>query len=243
MSEVPEHLKHRISELTKYQPNDAVKRNLMRTSWLGIVGPSAVGKNVIIDSLVASDSANFAKAWSFTNRSPRPDDTTDMIHYVDNSSEALEEVCYQVESGNFVNFKPHPTTGVFYGTYPESFQTGKINIMPALSSSVAEFEQLPFQNNYAIGLVAPYNDWRRWFDARPFATPDERSKRLAEGVACLDWLIESGDAPIVVNTSGHPSYAVEDIKLIIEGNQPPRGGLATAKSLRKNMQAQLEREQ
>lgn len=205
---------HAKTHQPEYHPNSRVCAELGTKSLVGIIGPCSVGKNYVIDRLIADDE-RFRPVRSISTRGSRPDDTSDTMQLFAKTDEGIDELVTLIEEGRAINYVIHPTTGELYGTLDTSYP-GEFNLLPMLSSSADTFRHLPFRDVHLIGLVAPPDAWERWFEQRHFENADDRTKRLAEGAQSLDWLLANGDASIICNQPGNPQYAASAIKAVVE---------------------------
>ena len=227
-SELQQRLDHIRVTQAGYQPNAEVRQALATKSLIAIVGPCAVGKSYVIDTLTGVDD-EFAKVRSITTRAPRPDDTPETMQCFPWTEEGIGDLCTHVEAGDAVNYVIHPTTGDLYGTLADSYPA-TYNLLPALSNSIASLEQLPFHRVFTIGIVATPDDWDRWFSHRDFASPTDRNKRITEAALSLEWLLASPQAAIIRNHAGDPLYATNAIQAVVRDDDCHRN-VSVAESL------------
>ncbi len=211
-----------------YTPNAEVREHLGQKSLVMVVGPCAVGKSYVIDSLVTND-ARFGKVRSISTRDPRPDDTADTMQLFARDDEHLGQLANRIEAGEAVNYIVHPTTGDIYGTLDDSYPA-EFNLLPTLSNSVRDFRKLPFASTHVVGLVTSPAAWKDWFEHRSFASAKDRDSRIAEAVLSIEWLLGDPTASIVTNMPGYPQVTADNIARLVDRGATERDE-ATAKSL------------
>lgn len=199
--------------LTQYEPNEFVRRDIGHKVVGAIVGPCSVGKSHVIDEVVRLH-PEVGKVRTFTTRDPRPDDTPDTISHLPWDERHIKRICNTIEAGDAVQFVFHPMTGDIYGTTLDSYPS-EYNILPALSTSIADFEHLPFRAFRSVGLIAAPESWEEWFTAREFASAADRTKRLAEAAQSLEWMLAHPQVAIIENVAGDPTQAAEALYAFI----------------------------
>ncbi len=210
---------------TGYQPNEFVLRDLAHKSLIAIVGPSSVGKSYVIDELVRT-TPHFGKVLSFSTRDPRPDDTPDTMVCLPWDERHIKRICNVIEAGDAVQYIFHPKTGDIYGTTLESYPE-EYNVLPALSTSVAALDELPFRSIHKVGLVAEPEIWEKWFEKREFSSTADRHARLGEAVSSLEWILSHPEVAIVNNIFGHSEQTTKTIrKFVLKGKSTPRDEMA-----------------
>lgn len=205
--------------VTDYEPNEFVRRDIGHKVVGAIVGPCGVGKSHVIDELVRLH-PEVGKVRTFTTRDPRPDDTPDTIAHLPWDERHIKRICNTIEACDAVQFVFHPTTGDIYGTTLDSYPA-EYNILPALSTSIADFEQLPFRAFRSIGLVADPESWDRWIASREFASASDRAKRFAEAAQALEWMLAQPHVAIIENVAGDPTRAAEAIYSFVASPSRP----------------------
>lgn len=171
-------------EQDKYRPNEEVCRRLGELGLVMIVGPAAVGKTSVIQTIANLDH-EFAPVSVFTTRDPRHDDDPNLFRYYDHTDEGVSELLARINRGDMVNIAIHPTTGHLYGTELEDYR-GRYNVLATLANGVKQLNNLPFKTKTIIGLTTEPDTWTKWFDEREMPDRSTREKRLAEAVMALD---------------------------------------------------------
>ncbi|MEO5949743.1 MAG: hypothetical protein ABIP74_05040 [Candidatus Saccharimonas sp.] len=194
-----------------YWPNDDVLRAIGHKSLIPIIGPSAVGKSFIIDTLVGMD-PRFDKVLSFSTRNPRREDTPETMACLPWDERHIKRICNTIEAGDAVQYAFHRQTGDIYGTTLESYP-GDYNLLPALTTSIANLEQLPFRSLRTIGLVTSPELWSQWFAKREIdLAPEDRPKRIAEAANSLTWLLDHPEVAIINNPAGDAFKTAKKIR-------------------------------
>ena len=146
-----------------YTPSKNVVAKLHDKTLVMIIAPAAMGKSYIISRAIAADS-RFAQTISFTTRDQRAEDEGNM-RTIPRDNEHMSLLLDMIGAGQVVNYAIFPTTGMIYGTDLSSYP-GQINLMPTLANSVETLRRTGFGECITVGLVAPPETWRTWFDAR-----------------------------------------------------------------------------
>ncbi len=211
-----------------YEPNSDTRNEICHKDLVMLIGPCAVGKSYVIDTLTSTDD-HYGKVRSISTRDPRPDDTPETMRSFAWNNQEIGELCTLIEQGDFVNYTFHPKTGDLYGTLRDSYPA-PINVLPTLATSVADIATLPFRRTHAVGLVTSPEAWRQWFEQRAFSSPKDRAGRIAEAALSLEWLLDHTDASIVSNTPHNPIDASDAIRRIVatrhsERDEPEAGAL------------------
>ncbi len=159
-----------------------------------IVGPAAIGKSTLMDTVAATD-GDFSYVRSFTTRTKRPGETS---HY---DFVSLDQVRALHSAGKTVTYFEHPTTHNIYGTTAASFPT-RYNVLDTLSGSVHLYRSLPFERTITISLTAPLNEWQQWFLGRYPEKSEEALKRLKEAKLSISWSLTDNDIYWLENPAG-----------------------------------------
>lgn len=224
VSEIVQEQLDRVRKLEKtYEPNDDIKRRLADKVLIPIVGPCAVGKSYVIETLVAHY-PDFAQVYSLSTRKPRPDDTPATMRHIPWTNRAVQDLCDTIEVGEAVQYVIHPKTDDIYATTLDCYP-GTYNLLPALSDSIPGLTRLPFQAMPITGLVTTPEAWTEWFDRRVFSSPADRAARIAEAALSLQWLIDNPQVAIISNVPGEPEHAARAIHAFAldpTSSTPPR---------------------
>ena len=207
-----------------YKPLPEIAAHLGEKVLVMEVGPARIGKSHTMNKVVEFDS-DFQRVPVFTSRPPRPDDEPGMFRNYPHDDENVSHLLDKIEAGQVVQYVVHPTQGFIYGTELGDYPA-KYNLLPTLSGAVDALRSLPFEETHVIGLTAPGNAWKEWFEASyPNEHPD-RSKRLVEATTSLEWLLDEdldGGVNWVINEPDHPEKAARQIiDLVKSGRNPTR---------------------
>jgi ABC-type phosphate/phosphonate transport system ATPase subunit len=103
-----------------YRPSDEIAEQIAGKNLIAIIGPFAVGKTTLIET-VAATHPDFTEVVSFTTRPPRG--SGDRYRFLDHTADSLSQLVEVVSDGSLVNFTVHPTTGYAYGTEPSDYRS------------------------------------------------------------------------------------------------------------------------
>lgn len=145
-----------------------------------LVGPSAIGKSTIMNSVARLDS-RFYRVKSFTTRSPRPNDETGQYFYL-----TYDQLTELSSAGDVVSQVTSPATGQAYGTLKSSY-SGVYNLLDTLANSVDTYRQLPFKQTTVLSLTTSADRWREWFLQRYPRPSQEARSRLEEARLSIHW--------------------------------------------------------
>jgi guanylate kinase len=104
-----------------YEPNQDVLRHLEPITMIPIIGPFAVGKSTVMQTIVEQE-ADFGRVQSFTTRPQRSDEADNEYRFLDDSSETLGNILSDINSGKLVQYAIHPTTSAIYGSDLQDYQ-------------------------------------------------------------------------------------------------------------------------
>jgi len=206
------------SEAT-YQPNKEVAALLNQKTLVMIIGPAAIGKNFIIDTLIKTD-PTFGFVPSFSTREPRTNDEPGSMHLYLHDEVNVNRLLDLIEAGGVAQYAIHPTTGHIYGTMTEDFSR-QFALLPTLTTAVESIQQLPFNKTIPIILAASPQAWKARFNQRYPQKSDERNRRRAEAISSLVWGLAAERRDTVYwvdNTSSDPHTAVQRIINIVKYN-------------------------
>lgn len=210
VSEIVQEQLDLVRKLEKtYEPNEDIRRRLAQKVLIPIVGPCAVGKSHVIETLI-TNYPEFAQVYSLSTRKPRPDDTPATMRHIPWTNRAVQDMCDAIGVGEAVQYVFHPKTDDIYATTIDSYP-GTYNLLPALSDSIPGLERLPFRAMPITGLVTTPEAWAEWFDRRVFSSPSDRAARIAEAALSLQWLIDNPQVAIISNVPDKPEQAARAI--------------------------------
>jgi guanylate kinase len=192
---------------TTYQPSQSVKDALQNKSLVMIVGPVAVGKTFIMDT-IASMSPAFRRVSTFTTREQRSDDGPNMFRYI-SGDQQYAELLEKLQSGGLVQYAIHPASHQLYGSELQDYP-GEYNLLATLSNVVEYLSRLPFKHTYVVGLVCRADTWEAWLTRRYPTPSEEKQQRLQEAISCLEWFIKN-DVILIENTFDQPQKSAQDV--------------------------------
>lgn len=230
MEQIDQLVHELASTAATYQPSDNVAGDLSHKVIVPIVGPFAIGKSTILDTVQKQDE-DFAVVHNFTTRSPRADDSTAVYTFLPHNPETLEQLVTERNSGNLVQYAVHPTTGYIYGTNANDY-TKDYNIAAVLSGSVDSFRRLHFKSCHVITLIASGDDWLRMFAVRSMGMDqDEVLKRLSESRQSVAWSLAQSDVKWVINRFNDPEATAKRVIEIARKGKEGDDGRAVAEGL------------
>ncbi|HYH74441.1 MAG TPA: hypothetical protein VD735_00610 [Candidatus Saccharimonadales bacterium] len=176
-----------------YTPNKEVLSYLGKVYFVGVVGPTAVGKSTLIDRALQRDKHGLHLVRSTTSRNPRAgeEDGVDM-HF--RSRQDMER---RIDRQEYVT-----VVSVFdnlYATAPEDYASEGISVMPLIADAVPVFQEVPFQMFRTVFVLPPSaEEWQNRIRERRM--PDEQlQKRLDEATSSLEYACSSSDVIFVLN--------------------------------------------
>lgn len=178
-----------------------------------LVGPTAVGKSTIMNKVVELDS-RFGRVSGFTTRSRRPNDEPGLYRYL-----TLSDVDTLITAKQVVQYVSNPANNQIYGTQLSDYSS-TYNMKDTLSGAVEPFLELPFHDHKVISVTVPLERWEQWLDSRHPRGSTERTNRLKEAQASLEWsLAQTRNHSWVVNHPGNISESAQAlIATVLHGN-------------------------
>lgn len=177
----------------EYVPSEKVREALAEKALVTLVGPFAIGKSSLSQTIAEIDPA-FSEMNTISTRERRRDDPE---HY--RTGMPREEFIKKMVNGELVQFEAHPTTGQLYGSDLASFPTDRI-VTPALAGSLRGFEDAGFGEIIPVGIVADTDVWQAWLRER--REKSDYKQRLHEAKESLEWLQQElalASVPIIEN--------------------------------------------
>ncbi len=158
-------LSERLQKLTDNRDNYecADKTANKGKKVVAILGPTAVGKSMIIQACLsrAFDHKLFSitEAGTSTNRARRPDDPENY-----HTDIPTDEILTMIEQGKPANWSAHGT-GKIYTTLPEDFPA-EYNFMACLPDSLPMLRKAGFKAVFAVYVVTTTDDWDKQLHER-----------------------------------------------------------------------------
>ncbi|MEO6110062.1 MAG: hypothetical protein ABIP50_03575 [Candidatus Saccharimonadales bacterium] len=168
-----------------YAPNEATNAIIEPKTIVEFVAPAAEGKSALIREVDLLHS-EFSVVTGFTTRPEEARDTGGRYTYF-NTDEELNTLLGRIEKGSVVQYVQHPTTGQFYGSFPEDYHT-KFNMLDVLSNTVNDLDRLAFKSIFKIAVVSHGEEWINRFLERYPDGSEERTKRVTEAIQSLEWV-------------------------------------------------------
>ena len=170
-----------------YVPCDEVRDELQQKSIVMLVGPSAIGKSTVMETVTRMD-GDFAIAGTFTSRDARTDDTGKNYTYIPHTDEGLKLVFDRIRSREVVQYAIHPVNLTVYGTEISDYPSD-VSMLDVMSGAVDGFHKLSFRTSLVVGLVAQPDMWQQWFDQRMPVGHTQRESCRKEAIMSLSWLL------------------------------------------------------
>lgn len=174
----------------QYTPSQDVLDYLHRVDFVGVVGPTAVGKSTLISRALERD-PSLHLVCSTTSREPRPGELSgDGMHF--RSQAKMEQ---RIAAREYVQMLR--LFNNIYATAPEDYTEEGISILPMAADAAAVFRSLPFHSLRIIYVLPPSLEvWRDRIEGR---ATNELDKRMAEAVISLQFALQNSDVVFVLN--------------------------------------------
>lgn len=233
MSGQIEKLTSRIEQAaTNYAPGQDVLHALSAVTLVAVIGPSAVGKTTVMNSVVSID-ADFARVNSFTTRPRRPNESSDTYRFLDQNESTLTDILAQIQRRELVQIAVHPTTRHVYGSLASDYSHTYM-MLDALPNSIAALQSLPFKTLKKVALTTEASLWNERFLTRESTiSSDQARKRIEEGIANIAWSLEQGDQIWWLENNNQPAHeaAAQLIEIAKRGGTPEEHGRQTGAAL------------
>jgi guanylate kinase len=219
--EIPplEHKAEFIKLLDHYRPNKDSGKLFDELDFVVLSGVSGVGRNTVINRLVAQEGYYFIV--SDTTRPPKVRDgrlEEDGIQYWFRSE---EEVLEDIRAGKFLEAElihDQQVSGTSLRELEEALHTKRTAIAEVEFGGVNNIAQAD-PRAHIIGLLAPsFSEWKRRLENREIMTAEEYANRMRTAEKVLTNMLTQSFFHIVLNDSIDES--VIDIKAIVAGVYP-----------------------
>lgn len=218
-------------DFSDYRPNDVVLSTLKQVRFVGVVGPTAVGKSTVVKQARELD-PSIHIVLSTVSRVPREGERDG----VDYHFRSREEMLHRIEKREFVQVPPS-LLGDIYATAPEDYTTHGTSVLAVIADAIPTFRALPFQNNCTIFVLPPdYASWQERIGHHNF-TPEQLEKRLQEAARSFKFACEDEQAFFVLNDD--LDVAAEEFVALIHGEQPDAEQQHACRELARSLYEQL----
>jgi guanylate kinase len=176
-----------------YRPNNEVLEHIAGVNFVGVVGPTAVGKTTVINA-AAKQSPSLRQVVFTTSRQPRLGEHNGVdYHFRDRAH--MEE---RISRGEYVNVAP-VAFGDLYASAPEDYLTSGIAVAAILADVVPTFRRLPFRACHIVYIVPPnWDTWQQRIRAHGF-TDEQLAKRISEAERSLEFAQSEPNLLFVIN--------------------------------------------
>lgn len=211
-----------------YIPSQDVLEYLHAVDFVGVVGPTAVGKSTLIERAMDRDPA-IHLVRSTTSRSPRPgeEDGVDM-HF--RSKEAMSQRIAGQEYVTAIQLFEN-----IYATAPEDYAETGVSVLPMAADAAAMFAQRPFHSFRVIFVLPP--SYAVWMDRIAGRATNELDKRLQEARESLRYALGNPDVIFVLNDD--LDVATESFVAVLHGTAPDTEQQAACRALAEELLEQL----
>lgn len=216
----------------RYETSDTVKHVLQRKELVPLIGPFAVGKTALMRAAENLD-RNFGRVRSFTTRERRAGEEADAYDFLPHNEATLRQIHTQAAQRELVQFVVHPTTGNVYGSTADSYRT-TYSMLDTMPSSLPGLLSLPFREIKKVAVAVPPDVWEhRMAERLQGGDVSDIRKRLAEGVANIEWSLDQGyNLAWVINGARDIKATARDlIQVVMNGRKPNKSARATAAQL------------
>jgi len=193
-----------------YTPAPHVLDHLKQVRLVAVVGPTAAGKNTVIEAAMARD-PQIRLLRNNTSRERRPGESDREYRFL--TREAMEA---RMAKGEYVLVAPS-IFGDYYATAPEDYSPNGVMALPILAVAVQAYRALPFKSFQTIYIMPPdYATWRERIRAHNF-TPAALQSRLAEAESSLAFVREDETVRIIINET--IEQAADDFIALVGGSK------------------------
>lgn len=194
-----------------YRPADDVLDYLQKVDFVAVVGPTAVGKNSVVED-AAKLSSDIHWVPFTTSRSPRPSEKSG-VEYQFRSRREMEE---RIQRSEYVNVAPN-LLGDLYASAPEDYSQEGITTAAVLADVIATFRSLPFKSLKIIFILPPnWSEWQKRIEKHGF-TPEQLQKRMSEAQRSLEFALHDKDIQFIINDD--LSQAAQDFIVLVHNKK------------------------
>lgn len=208
------------SAQSRYRPSSDVLARLEDKVVLMFVGPSACGKNTVIDA-VAATSNQFGLVGNQTSREPRDTDTR--YTYFAHTDAGLEPLLSAIDTQQLVQYAVSFYEPYYIYASAASDYAATYCMKDVFFDAVAQFRSLPFKRVVAINLITAPKVWLPRFNTRFPVGDRDRAGRVSHAIKSLEWSLAQpdGDSHVwVENDSDVQQTVAEIIQIAQDGHTP-----------------------
>lgn len=202
-------LKQLMAEQDSYTPTATVSRQIAGKTLICFVGASCMGKSTIMEGLLALNS-KYGVFRTIASRDPRPDDKPGRYTYYPHTDEGLQPLLAKIQNHELLQYAVIPGSLSLRGSeasgYPYQYNLGDI-----LSNAMPTYRKLGFGRLDVLSVVCEPATWHSRFDSRFPAGHPDRTARLQEAIASLQWSLAQTDDDHhwIINAEGKLETAVQ----------------------------------
>jgi len=176
-----------------YRPSNDVLDYLQKVDFVAIVGPTAVGKNSVVDE-AAKLSPDISWTPFTTSRTRRPGEKPG-VEYQFRSRQQMEE---RIERSEYVNVAPN-LLGDLYASAPEDYSQNGVATAAVIADAIPTFRSLPFKSLKTVFILPP--SWQAWNDRllSRDVTPEQYQKRMGEAARSLQFALSDKQTQFIIN--------------------------------------------
>jgi guanylate kinase len=218
-------------DIQDYTPSQDVLAYLDQVHFVGVVGPTAVGKSTLIKRALERD-PDLHLVCSTTSRPPRPGEQDGVDMHFRSKDEMLGRIArqeYITALGLFENI---------YATAPEDCADHGISLLPLMASGVPVYRQLPFHSFRVVFVLPPsYEVWLQRIQGR---ATNVLAKRLAEATESLEYALQDAEVYFVLNDD--LDIATENFVDLLREHAPDGQQQAACRQLAHDLLVRLQQE-
>lgn len=194
-----------------YRPANYVLDYLQKVDFVAVVGPTAVGKNSVVEEAAKRDPDVHWVPFT-TSRPSRPGEKPG-VEYQFRSRQEMEE---RIQRAEYVNVAPN-LLGDLYGSAPEDYSQNGVATAAVLADAVATFRSLPFKSLKTIFVLPPsWDEWQKRIVKHGF-TSKQLQKRLKEAKRSLNFALHDKQTQFVINDD--LTQAAQDFIVLAHGKE------------------------
>ena len=210
-------LKRLLAGQPTYRPLPEIVEKISGTTFLCFVGATCMGKTTLMDTLAALDE-QYGKTRNFTSRPPRADDDPKRYYYYEHSDAGLRPLLDRIERRENLQHNINPFSLYVYGTEAEDYAF-LYNMSDIFASSIDGFRQLGYGKLLVFTVITDPDTWELRFERRFPLTNPERTARLKEAVASLEWSLAQSapDHLFIIDPAGQIEVAAASVQKAVRG--------------------------